>query len=138
MKKAIGGVYVYNLVIVFLLIMVGFIMATLSYTKAFRVSKSIASIIERSSGYNKTSQAAISQYLSSIGYQKINIQKEKCPVKKSKNASAAKDGICIYEIEKSGKYITYGIVSYMSIDLPLIELVRVPIYIETEKIYIFE
>ena len=63
MKKAIGGVYVYNLVIVFLLIMVGFIMATLSYTKAFRVSKSIASIIERSSGYNKTSQAAISKYL---------------------------------------------------------------------------
>lgn len=137
MKKAIGGVYIYNLIIIFLLIMFGFIMASISYTKAFRVSKGVAAIIERSSGYNSVSQDSISTYLTSLGYQRRTMTKEECPVKKGKEATAAKDGLCVYIIEEKDKYVTYGIISYMTIDLPLIELLRVPIYIETEKIYIF-
>ena len=137
MKKAIGGVYIYNLIIIFLLIMFGFIMASISYTKAFRVSKGIAAIVERFSGYNTKSQATISTYLTSLGYQKRTITKEDCPTKKGKDAIDAKDGICIYIVEEKDKYITYGIISYMTIDLPLIELIRIPIYNETEKIYIF-
>ena len=137
MKKAIGGVYIYNLIIIFLLIMFGFIMASISYTKAFRVSKGIAAIVERFSGYNTKSQATISTYLTSLGYQKRTISKDDCPTKKGKKAVDAKDGICIYVVEEKDKYITYGIISYMTIDLPLIELIRIPIYNETEKIYIF-
>ncbi|MBQ4633793.1 MAG: hypothetical protein IJB71_00405 [Bacilli bacterium] len=145
MKKAIGGVYIYNLVIIFLLIMFGFIMASISYTKAFKVSKSIAAIIERSAGYNSVSIEKINAYLSSIGYQRIKL--ESCPTKKGKNAIRANggtpypNGICVYEVDgktaANDKYITYGITSYMTIDLPLINLIKIPIYIETEKIYIF-
>ena len=50
MKQSIGGVYVLNLVIIFLLIMFGFIMASFSYMKAFKVTKGVAAIIENSSG----------------------------------------------------------------------------------------
>ncbi len=143
MKKAIGGAYVYNLVIIFLLIMFGFLMASYSYNKAFKVSKSVAKIIENDSGYNSKSKEEINNYLKIIGYNKSEIKKDKCPVKKGKKAEWSMSGLCIYKAsidkDKDGKemYITYGIVSYMSIDLPLIELIRVPIYNETEKIYIF-
>lgn len=136
MKKAIGGVYIYNLIIVFLLIMFGFIMASISYTKAFKVSKGIAFIIERTSGYNEVSEEAIYNYLYSLNYQKISTD-TKCPEKKGKEADIVKNGICVYEISNENNYVTYGIVSYMSIDLPLINLLKLPIYIETEKIYIF-
>ena len=149
MKKVIGETYVYNLVIIFLLIMLGFLMASYSYSKAYRVSKSILKIIENYSGYAGTdsvTQTAIDQYLIGIGYNRSAVN---CPIEddssgKKKEADWAISGICIYEIDKTkdadGKnlYVTYGVVSYMRIDLPLIELISIPIYGETEKIYVFE
>lgn len=138
MKQSIGGVYVLNLVIIFLLIMFGFIMASFSYMKAFKVTKGVAAIIESSSGYNDVSKKLISNYLDGVGYQRYNVTVEKCPYKNGKKADYASDGICIYNVVSEGTYLTYGIVSYMYIDLPLISLVKIPIYIETEKIYYFK
>jgi len=147
MKKAIGGVYVYNLVIIFLLIMFGFLMASYSYSKAFRVSKSVTNIIENYSGYAGTSSATqtkIDQYLNSIGYNKPTVSVNSCPVKNSKKADWAVSGLCIYKMnvmkdkDKNDLYVTYGVVSYMAIDLPLIELIKIPVYGETEKIYVFK
>ncbi len=139
MKKAVGGVYIYNLVIVFLLIAFAFVCALLSYTKAFKVSKSISSIIEKSSGYNSVSQKSIEQYLNSIGYQVVITEPAKCPTKNGRAASDVFKGVCIYEIsdKNNNKYINYGIVSYMTIDFPIIDLIKVPVYIETERIYVF-
>ena len=155
MKKAVGGAYVYNLVIVFLLIAFGFLMATVSYSKAYRVSKAIVSIIENHSGYAGTGTLAdkeIARYLTSIGYNTMAIDKKNCPVRKNAsgqevNASWSTNGVCIYQIDttkykdpdnqEKTLYVTYGVVSYMRIDLPLIELIKVPIYGETEKIYVF-
>ena len=154
MKKSVGGAYVYNLVIVFLLIAFGFLMASISYSKAYRVSKGVTSIIESYSGYagtNSVTQNKIDMYLQSMGYNRIEMKKSDCPKKKNtegKNATAwTKSGICIYQIDtqtykdSDGKtktrYVSYGVVSYMSIDLPLIQLIRIPIYGETEKIYVF-
>ena len=159
MKKSIGGAYVYNLIIVFLLIAFGFLMASFSYSKAYRVSKGILKIIENYSGYAGTSSptaTAITNYLNGMGYNKFPITIDYCPQKKNSSgteisANWAQDGLCIYKVDETPCpakannlkstnttcYITYGVVSYMSIDLPLIELVRVPIYGETERIYVF-
>lgn len=136
MKKAIGGTYIYGLIIIFLLIMFGFLMACFSYNKAFRVSKSTLKIIESYGGYNKLSSKEIERYLDSIGYYKFKINKEDCP-DKEKLVLDANNGICVYQVELTEKSITYGLVSYMTIDLPLVELIKIPIYGETEKIYIF-
>ena len=148
MKKAIDGEYVYNLVIIFLLIMFGFLMASYSYSKAYRVSKSVVGIIENHSGYagtNSITQKAIDTYLQGIGYNMDAIKIKDCPQKNGKSADWAVSGICIYKAnvtkDKDGKtdlYITYGVVSYMRIDLPLIELIKVPVYGETERIYVFK
>ena len=146
MKKAIGGVYVYNLVIIFLLIMFGFLMASFSYMKAFRISKGVAKIIENYSGYSDSNtkvKEAINSHLTSIGYNMSPLEKKDCPQKNGKGADWTTSGLCIYKAKEikdaKGKtmYITYGVVSYMSIDLPLIELIKIPIYGETERIYVF-
>jgi len=140
-KKAIGGAYVYNLVIIFLLIMFGFFLALFSYTKAYRVSKSVVTIIENHSGYNDNTQKDIDAYLNNMGYR---VNSDSCPQRndsKGKKVDAIEStdsGLCIYEISKENSYITYGVVTYMTIDLPLINLIKVPIYGETEKIYIFK
>ncbi len=143
MKQAVGGVYIYNLVIVFLLIMFGFLMASYSYSKAYRVSKSVIGIIEKHSGYNDVTQEAIDEYLSQIGYNKTEIPIESCPMQNNKMANWSKSGLCIYKAneikDENNKdlYITYGVTAYMRIDLPLIELIKIPIYGQTEKIYVF-
>lgn len=155
MKKAVGGAYVYNLVIVFLLIMFGFFLALFSYTKAYRVSKSIIAIIENHSGYNANTQKDIDVYLKSMGYnanvntcpQRKNAAGEKIDAIKSTKkdsdgkevvTSATAPGLCIYEVSKVDSYITYGVLSYMTIDLPLIDLIKIPIYGETSQIYVFK
>ena len=143
MKKAVGGAYVYNLVIIFLLIMLGFFLALFSYTKAYRVSKSVISIIENHSGYNNETKKDIDAYLTSMGYTKFTLTVESCPEQKTSSGAKVKakdayDGLCIYEISNDKTYINYGVLSYMIIDLPLINLIKVPIYGETERIYIFD
>ena len=127
LKKAVGGIYIYNLVIIFLLIAFAFVCALLSYTKAFKVSKSMASIIEKSSGYNSVSQKSMNQYLNSIGYQVVITDVKKCPTKNGRDATDVYRGICIYEIDnnKNDNYINYGIVSYMTIDFPIIDLIKI-------------
>ncbi len=155
MKQAVGGAYVYNMVIVFLLVAFGFLMASVSYSKAYRVSKGVIAIIENYSGYagaNSPTETAVARYLTGMGYNTAPIKPSDCPTRKNakgdnKSAKWAPSGICIYEMDKTTykdgeghtktQYITYGVVSYMRIDLPLIELIKVPVYGETEKIYVF-
>ena len=148
MKQSVGGTYIYNLVIVFLLVAFGFLMASVSYSKAYRVSKGVLSIIENYSGYagnNSATKTALERYLKTMGYNMSPIETNDCPVKKGKKAKWAPAGICIYETAKQARaddsskteYITYGVVSYMRIDLPLISAIKIPIDGETEKIYVF-
>lgn len=140
MKKSIGGTYVLNLIIVFLLIMFGFLMALFSYTKAYKVSKEVTNIIQNNSGYNDYSKKEIENYLKSIGYKIVTVS---CPSKNEQKVYND-NGLCIYQFStyKDGNnkdlYATYGIVSYMTIELPLINLIKIPIYEETDKIYIFK
>ena len=143
MKKAVGGAYVYNLVIIFLLIMLGFFLALFSYTKAYRVSKSVITIIENHSGYNSETKKDINTYLDTMGYNKFDITVDKCPEQKTSKgtkavAKEAFSGLCIYEISNDKNYVSYGVLSYMIIDLPLIDIIKIPIYGETERIYIFK
>mgnify|MGYP001774161655 CR=1 FL=1 len=87
----------------------GFIMASFSYMKAFKVTKGVAAIIENSSGYNDVSKKLISNYLGGVGYQRYNVTVEKCPYKNGKKADYASDGLCIYNVVSEGTYLTYGI-----------------------------
>lgn len=68
MRQAIGGTWVYQLVIVFMLIFVAFLALTMNYTKAFKVKNDFLSIIEKYEGFSKNSISIINNYLFSSGY----------------------------------------------------------------------
>lgn len=142
MNASIGHVFVYNIVITFIVIIFGFIAGTLSYYKAFKVSNRIVSLIERYEGYNDHSISEINTYLNSIGYRKGSA---KCSsTNKGMNLSANMEktvyNYCIYVDElspSSGNYYTYGVVTYMIIELPIINMIRIPIFTKTNPIYKF-
>ncbi len=57
MKEAIGGSYIFQIVIVFIALFAAFLVYSISYTKAFRVKNEIISLIEENQGYSASTVA---------------------------------------------------------------------------------
>lgn len=150
MREGVGSVVLYNIIIVFIVITFGFLMATISYVKAFKVNSKIASAIEKYEGYNSLSDKEILQSLQTIGYQTAVEGTYNCPsrihfhdgkiksYKAEVGAGYKNHRYCIYEYDSKNGYITYGIVTYVFIDIPLVGgKFRLPVYSETDAIFEF-
>lgn len=139
MKEAIGSIPMYNFIIIFIVVTFGFLIATLMYYKAFKLNSRIAYALEEYEGYNELSKNEINRVLGTLGYRKGNAN---CP---NKSIGSEKTGgtfgypICIYESGLSSEnYFNYGIITYIYIDIPLINgTFKIPVYTESEKIYKF-
>lgn len=71
MREAIGGTWITQLAIIFMLIFVAFLALSLNYTKAFKVKNELLTIIEKNEGFttgDDGSIAIINNYLLSNGY----------------------------------------------------------------------
>ena len=71
MREGIGGVWLTQLIILFILIFVAFLALSLNYTKAFKVKNELLTIIEKREGLttgDDGSIAIIYNYLKSNGY----------------------------------------------------------------------
>lgn len=158
MKASISSVFLYNIIILFIIIVFGFISATISYYKAFKVNERILGSIEKFEGYNTLSKKEITSYLSSIGYTTDPDGQAKCPNEKNsrdkgilvtdKNASHL---YCVYyhsddRGEKESRkyndddepiYYNYSVTSYIYIDLPIAGSFKVPVYTKGERTYNF-
>lgn len=134
MKESISYTYLLNMMLVFIFVSFSVVMVTISYTKAYRISSKIADAIEDAEGYNEKSVNEINRLIRAFGYQQPNITCKE----RSTGVVVETDikGICIYEID-SGDYYSYGITTYMLFDLPLVNMLRIPVYNTTEKIYKF-
>lgn len=149
MRQAIGSVPMYNIIIVFIVITFGFLSATLSYMKAFKVNGRIAKSLENYEGYNILSDREITNTLTSLGYRIAEPGSFECPIKNNTEAVAALSNgtknhyYCIYEYDyyqnstTKTKYFNYGIITYIFIDLPFGFNFQLPVYSETEKIFHF-
>lgn len=58
MKEAIGGSYIFQIVIIFIALFSGFLVYSISYTKAFRVKNEIINLIENNLGYTTSDNQA--------------------------------------------------------------------------------
>ena len=134
MKESISYTYLLNMMLVFIFVSFSVVMVTISYTKAYRINSKIADAIENAEGYNEKSVNEINRLIRAFGYQQPNITCKE----RSTGVVVETDikGICIYEID-SGDYYSYGITTYMPFDLPLVNMLRIPVYNTTEKIYKF-
>ena len=142
MRQGIGSVFLYNIIIVFIIITFAFIAGIMSYSKAFKVNSRIANALENNEGYNELSNKEINRVLGDLGYISDSRASSTCPRKNGKTAITAYNKnwkYCIYEYDKDEKgYFRYGIITYIRMDIPIIgNTLMLPVYSETERIYEF-
>ncbi len=142
MSSPIGHTFLYNIIIIFILIVFAFISATLSYYKTFKINNSIVFLIEEFEGYNHLSLRDINLRLSSIGY-KLQDDNDCAPTYNNMTLVAYDDEqfeYCVY-VDKTNpigrEYFQYGVLTYMQIDLPLVDLLKLPVFTRTNRIYKF-
>ena len=68
MKEGIGSIFLYNIVIIFIVVVFAILAATLTYYKAFKVNTKIINSIEKFEGYNNLAIADIDNKLLTTGY----------------------------------------------------------------------
>ena len=68
MREAIGGAWIYALVMIFMMIFVSYLAISLNHTRAFMTKDEVVRIIELNEGFNNRSREIIENYLYSAGY----------------------------------------------------------------------
>lgn len=153
MRESIGTTFLYNIIFIFILLVFGLLTATLSYYKGYKVNTRILKAIKDNSGYNDNSYKEIERILSGIGYTvEGNGAQRSCPDSRdnmprvllsNKNSSYM---YCVYynsdeansKEKNSGKHFySYGVVTYIYMDLPIIGKLKIPVYTKGERIYKF-
>ena len=152
MRESIGSTFLYNMIFVYILIVFAFLTGIMGFYKSYKINVRILNYIAQYNGYNKYSYEKIENYLSSIGYQNSNnnfIQNQ-CPTNKGKSGegnliTSSNAGLgsttyqyCIYYYnDDNSDYYSYGVISYLSIDLPIVDELKVPVFSKGKKIYKF-
>ena len=116
MKEAMGGVFSLEFIIVFLLILNGYMAFNVNYTKAFRVKNEIRSIIQKNEGLTDSAIEQIEEYMNKVNY----TQSQGCTV----NGRS----FCM-DVTSSDKYGTrdgeniaayYTITTFVDINIPIL------------------
>ncbi|MDD2434720.1 MAG: hypothetical protein PHO63_00505 [Bacilli bacterium] len=144
MREGVGSVFLYNLIIVFIVLIFSFLAATLSYYKAFKVNKQIVNIIERNEGYNPSVKDEIRDNLRTIGYKTYaKGQGIYCKSRKDGGVLVLPDAnypYCIYFFNNDGNamHYSYGVMTYITFDFPFFNMfLKIPIYNKTNRIFRF-
>lgn len=141
MKQGIGSVFLYNIIAVFIVLVFAFLIATMSYSKAFRINNRIIAAIEKYEGYNNPAAKEADTGLRTIGY--TLGAKNNCPGKKGAKIvtnSNKNHKYCVYQFtyKKDKRYDIYGVQTYMDLEIPLVKIkLEIPVYSKTRKIYDF-
>ncbi len=148
MREGVGGIALYNIIIVFIVLTFGFLSATLSYVKAFRVNNKIAHSIEKYEGYNSLSESDITRQLTTYGYKvsynfscpsHVHFQNGSFGTYQPEVSLGNKNHrYCVYKYPTVDGYFNYGIITYISLEIPIIGgNFYVPVYSETDSIFNF-
>ncbi len=155
MKEAISNVFLFNIIIVFVVILIAFFIGSLSYSKAFKVKNKIVEEIEKEGENSKNpkqayelAEDAITEWLNAggengtgIGYRPRtnSITGVRCNGKNGTLVSQSSDyQYCVYMIDtctsgresKCGVY--YQVTAYMFFDIPIIgDMIQIPVSGET-------
>lgn len=135
MRESIGGAWLFQLVIIFILLFVGFLCVAINYTRAFKVKNEIIGFIEREEGFTKKTDSLdgavglIGNYLSTTGYStkgKCKLEGNMIGVKslgKDSSYEVANKSTeyyyCIQKIDDSKTKAHYEIQAFFDFDLPI-------------------
>lgn len=123
MKEAIGNSFLVTLSIVFLFLIMSLLVASLSYSKAYKAKNKIVSVIEKYNGFDASAEDEVNTDLFKMGY-KTNTTSRRCKEYENKvllhDTEAGTYDYCVYEVSSTrGRY--YQVVTYMHFDVPIIE-----------------
>ena len=130
MRDAFGGLVNLVIIIVFLVIVSGYLAFNVNYTKAFRVKNKIITTYEQYEGActdeGGQCRTTIYEYMDKLGYDRtseINITETGAEVQKGKGYVALK-----YKVESTGAVAErnrcyYKIITRITIDIPIINKV---------------
>lgn len=68
MREAIGGTWLFGLVITFIVFFASFLAISINYSKAFNVKNNVVDLITKYEGNNKQARKHIANYLRDTGY----------------------------------------------------------------------
>ena len=151
MRESIGTTFLYNIIFVFILLVFGLLTASLSYYKGYKVNNRILKAIKDNSGYNSNSYREIERILKGIGYTvEGGSAQNQCARNRGNMSLVTLSGrssnylYCVYynpddtnSNENDKKYYSYGVVTYIYVDLPIIGKFKIPVYTKGERIYRF-
>ena len=142
MREAIGGTWLFGLVLTFIVFFASFLAVSINYSKAFNVKNNIVDLIGKYEGNNCNSRKKIGEYLSDVGYLVIG----KCPDDyyaydlHGNYLSGTNEGYYCVKAEKTSDTVVekkyYRIVTFFKLDLPMVgDLTTFRIKGETEAIF---
>ena len=142
MREAIGGTWLFGLVITFIVFFASFLAVSINYAKAFDIKNNIVDLIGKYEGNNACARKKIGEYLKGVGY----LVPGYCPSSgEDGNPYGTKvtSGKAYYCVSKDSVDSTtvidkkfYRVVIFFRIDLPMLEeITTFRIKGETESIY---
>ena len=151
MKEAIANAGVFNLIIIFVIVLIMLFIGSLSYSRGFKAKNKVIEEIEKDQDFTASTQARVEEWLGNIGYRNItgyDTAADRCANSIS-GSNGGYDGTlantqgqfeyCVYEFDtcagnsnssKCGKY--YRVITYMYFDLPVLGgILKLPVTGET-------
>lgn len=146
MRNAIGNALLVNIIIVFIVVMLGFLTGSLNYTKAYRIKNNLLNLIEREGTWNDDVKAEAEKLFGEIGYRVVKNTSSKCVDRKGggeivAGSAAGTYRYCVFKYTKvdniNGFYVTnYVVTTYMYFDIPLVSsILEFPVYGQTKNLY---
>ena len=71
MREAIGSTWIFQLVLIFILIFAAYLALTINYSKSFRIKNEVLTVIEKYEGVTDDAFHTINNYLSASNYQEM-------------------------------------------------------------------
>ena len=149
MREAIGGTWLFQIVIVFILLFTGFMCLTINRTKAFNVKDQIIQTIQSYNGIDLTNSdgnealAEITSYMKENAYRTSGVRPEaevvngekheyRCFNRDGKSSDGKNDNavFCIAEIPVNGEGCTEGLTCFS--ELPNIRYYRIVVFYQLD------
>ncbi len=161
MREAIGGSWLFGIVITFIALFSSFLAYSITYTKAFNTKNEIINLIEQNEGYtvyskgdiknasddqlkaDKSVEASAFLKIKNLGYNYSTTSQIDCSTVKSGDESLAgkmqSGGFCLTKVCPTGNQAGntyYKITTFIAIRIPVINVtLKMPISGETRTIY---
>lgn len=136
MKEAIGGTWIFGIVITFVIFFSGYVSISLNYSKVYKVKDEIIIFLQNYNGLNKDSINAINEYVNGVGYRNYG----DCPIETKDKGVGGEAGCffgvdarntdvvkkvsevnyCVEKINTSANSAYYQVTLFFRIDLPVV------------------